>query len=86
MKPEETEETDDRKRQMANLVELSLHPVWMKLIKKVPELQGINCHDLCASPLPVISGTNKRNGFLTFSYATKKLSFGQRGKKFSYKT
>lgn len=63
-----------------NLVELPVDFVWAKLFKKAPELQGINSHDLCASPLPVISETNKRDGFFfffTFLCATKGLGFGQ---------
>lgn len=40
-----------------NLVEFSIDFKRMKLFKKVPELQSIHGHNLCAPPLPFISET-----------------------------
>lgn len=40
------------------LVEFSVDFLKTKLFKKVPELQRINGHNFCASPLPAISETN----------------------------
>lgn len=61
------------KKSKDHLVEFSVDPVWAKLFQKVFEVQSVDGHDLCAPPLPFISGRNKQSTGVTINhYKSKK--------------
>lgn len=45
---------------LSHLVKFSYYLLRHKLLEEMPEFKSVDCHDFCASPLPLVPGEERK--------------------------